>query len=70
MQRQVRLIHKELDTHHNFKVQNKHSYFLNAKNPKPPLYQRALQIAKEKELWLEEKRQERLKQKEEEELES
>lgn len=57
VQQQVRSIHNEMEEHLHFRVQNKHSYYLNSKNPKPPLYQRALQMAKEREVWLEEKRQ-------------
>lgn len=41
IQRQLKTIHHEMEEQNNYRVQNKHSYFLNAKNPKPPLYQRA-----------------------------
>lgn len=49
---QVKLIYNEMEHQHNYKVQNKHSYFLNAKHPRPPLYQRAQEIVKERDLWL------------------
>lgn len=45
--RQLKQVTKEIE-HQQCKIQNKHSYFLNAKNPKAPLYLRAQDIAREK----------------------
>ncbi len=40
IQQQLKIIQHEAKDQKNYKIQNKHSFFLNAKNPKPPLYQR------------------------------
>jgi hypothetical protein len=40
IQQQLKIIQHEAKDQQNYKIQNKHSFFLNAKNPKPPLYQR------------------------------
>lgn len=46
-------------------MQNPHSFFLNEKNPKPPIYERAQDIVRQREMALEEKRKEKMKEKEE-----
>ena len=38
MERQVKAVYNDMDYQHNHKIQNRHSYFLNSKNPRPPIY--------------------------------
>lgn len=47
----------------NYRVQNTHSFFLNKRNPKPPIYERAEQIMRIREANLEEKRQAKIREK-------
>lgn len=61
---QTKMIYDQLGQIANYKVQNPHSLFLNQKNPKLPIYQRAAQITEGREAALEEKRRERLRLKE------
>lgn len=67
LQRHKQMIYEELDHRTNFRLQNPHSFFLNERNPRPPIYERAQDIVREREAMLEEMRLERLRQKEEEE---
>lgn len=55
--KQLRNIYQQMEAQNNYRVQNKHSYFLNAKNPKPPLYLRTQDIIKEKEIWREQQKE-------------
>lgn len=64
IERQTKIIYDELAQKTSYKLQNPHSFFLNQKNPKLPIYQRAAQIAEDREAALEEKRRERLRIKE------
>jgi hypothetical protein len=49
----------------NYRVQNTHSFFLNQRNPRPPIYERAQDIIRQREANLEDKRQAKLRKKEE-----
>lgn len=56
IERQVKIIKREIEDQQNHRIQNKTSFFLNSKNPKPPIYERAQFIIEEREMMLEEKR--------------
>ena len=46
---QIKAIQEEIERRKSQTIQNRHSYFLNARNPKPPIHERTQQILKERE---------------------
>lgn len=52
MERQLKVIYKELDFQQSHQIQNQISVFLNSKNPRPPIHERAQLILEEREALL------------------
>lgn len=52
MQRQLKVIYKDIDLQQSHQIQNQISLFLNSKNPKPPIHERAQLIVEEREALL------------------
>ena len=52
MERHLKTIYNEIEIQNSIQVQNQHSVFLNSKNPRPPIHERAQVIIEEREMIL------------------